>query len=121
MLYDRLIFNNIRNILGGRVRYMLTGSAPISTETINFLKAVFCCPVFEAYGQTETCGAAFCTAIDDIASGNVGGPFVTAEFKLVSVPEMKYNVTDTDERGQHAPRGEILIRGPIIFKGYYQN
>ena len=42
-LYDRLVFNKFREILGGRVRVMITGSAPIAKEVLAFLKIAFCC------------------------------------------------------------------------------
>lgn len=40
----------MRAALGGRVRFMMTGSAPISKEVLNFLKIAFCCPISEGYG-----------------------------------------------------------------------
>lgn len=58
-IYDRLVFKKFRDILGGRVRIMITGSAPISKETMKFLKIAFSCEIYEAYGQTETTGASF--------------------------------------------------------------
>lgn len=48
--YDSLIFNKTKNVLGGRVRMMATGSAPISEEVIDFLKIAFCAPILEGYG-----------------------------------------------------------------------
>ena len=51
--WDRLIFKNSKAALGGRVRFMVTGSAPISTDVLKFLKICFCCPIVEGYGQTE--------------------------------------------------------------------
>jgi long-chain acyl-CoA synthetase len=48
--YDTLIFSKFREFLGGRVRHMITGSAPISKEILNFLKIAFCCPINEGYG-----------------------------------------------------------------------
>ena len=53
----RFIFQKIRNILGGRVRLMLSGGAPLSRETQRFMNVCFCCPVGQGYGLTETCGA----------------------------------------------------------------
>ena len=55
-VYDPLIFNKFKAVLGGRVRIMISGSAPISTEVLEFLKIAFCCQILEGYGQTE-CGA----------------------------------------------------------------
>ena len=43
------------------------------------------------------------------------------EFKLVDVPELDYRVTDIDAYGKPMPRGEIFMRGPGIFMGYYKN
>jgi len=48
--YDRIVCNKFKAILGGNVRIMATGSAPISTDVLNFLKVAFCCPVLEGYG-----------------------------------------------------------------------
>lgn len=56
-LYDRLIFKKFRAVLGGRVRLCGTASAPISKDILDFMKIAFCCPVIEAYGQTELAGA----------------------------------------------------------------
>lgn len=48
--YDRIVCNKFKAILGGNVRIMATGSAPISVEVLNFLKVCFCCPIIEGYG-----------------------------------------------------------------------
>jgi long-chain acyl-CoA synthetase len=44
-----------------------------------------------------------------------------AEYKLVDIPEMNYTHNDKDEEGRSAPRGEVCIRGPGIFAGYYKD
>ena len=118
--YDRYIFNKIKLVLGGNVRLMMTGSAPISEEVIDFLQVNFGAPIIEDYGQTETNGVAFLTSIDDPESGHVGGPAIMNEFKLVDIPDMKYFSTDVDESGNPTPRGEIWVRGPNIIPGYYK-
>jgi long-chain acyl-CoA synthetase len=48
--YDAIVFIKFREILGGRVRTMITGSAPISKDVLNFLKIAFCCQIKEGYG-----------------------------------------------------------------------
>lgn len=118
--YDCLVFKNFKAVLGGRVRVMITGSAPISPDVLDFLKIAFCCQIHEGYGQTE-CGApASITWSRDPKSGHVGGPFPTLEMKLVDVPEMKYTSKDTDEQGNSMPRGEVCYRGYNCFKGYFR-
>jgi long-chain acyl-CoA synthetase len=54
-LWDSLVFGNVKSRLGGNVRMMMTGAAPISAEVIDFLRVCFSAEVFEGYGQTETC------------------------------------------------------------------
>ena len=120
-LYDALVFNKMKKVLGGRVRAMITASAPISVEVLDFLKIAFCCPIIEAYGQTEGTGGEFATVMEDALGGHVGGPLPQNEFKLVDVEEMKYTNKDVDEKGRPRPRGEIWVRGPNVIPGYFLN
>ncbi|EAR89380.1 AMP-binding enzyme family protein (macronuclear) [Tetrahymena thermophila SB210] len=119
-LWDRLVFKKSKEALGGRVRWAGTGSAPISGETLTFLKATLCIPIAEGYGQTESCGATFSTASNDPLTGHVGGPRPNYEFKLVDIPDLNYTSLDKDEDGNPAPRGEICVRGNGVFIGYYK-
>lgn len=52
----RLAFNRIRKLLGGKLRFVLSGGAPLSPETQRFMNICFCTPVVQGYGLTETCG-----------------------------------------------------------------
>lgn len=120
-LYDKLVFGKIRETLGGHVRLMVTGSAPISKEILDFLRVCFSCPILEGYGQTECCAASVVTKSDDLIGGTVGGPVAACEIKLVDVPSLKYSSKDKDENGNPMPRGEICCRGPILFRGYFND
>jgi long-subunit acyl-CoA synthetase (AMP-forming) len=53
-----LAFDRIRKILGGKLRFVLSGGAPLNPETQRFMNICFCCPVVQGYGLTETCGGA---------------------------------------------------------------
>ncbi|RKP26443.1 hypothetical protein SYNPS1DRAFT_14170, partial [Syncephalis pseudoplumigaleata] len=115
-VWDRLLFNKIRQVMGGRVRVILTGSAPISKEVLQFLRIAFCCSVHEGYGQTECAAAGTITLPAENLAGHVGVPIASAELKLVDIPEMNYLSTD-----KPSPRGEICIRGHNVFKGYLKD
>jgi long-chain acyl-CoA synthetase len=120
-LWDRLVFGKIAGVLGGRVRLVVTGSAPIAANVLEFLRIVLSCPVIEGYGLTETTAAATVTLPKDVNScGHVGVPLICNEVKLVDVPEMGFTAQDTT-KGEPTPRGEIWIRGSNVFKGYYKN
>ena len=120
-VYDALIFHKFKNILGGRMRQLFTGSAPISKDILNFLKIAFCCPIIEGYGQTECAAPATLTWMMDPHSGHVGAPIPSCDVKLVDVPDMNYTSEDRDDYGNLIPRGEICFKGPNCFKGYYDN
>lgn len=75
-IYDRVFFNKTKEALGGRVRVMISGSAPLLPEVQNFLKVCMCCPLVEGYGQTETTGAITITDSADPVVRHVGGPIV---------------------------------------------
>ena len=120
-VWDKLVFSKMQQVLGGNVKYMLTGSAPISSEVRQFMKICFACPFCEGYGQTEALGGQFVTIPEDPGIGYVGGVIPHLEFRLKDVPEMNYFTTDTDENGVLTPRGEILSRGGAVIPGYYKN
>ena len=75
-VYDPLFFNKTKAALGGRVRLMISGSAPLLPEVHKFMKVVMAAPLIEGYGQTESTGAAFITHTHDPAVGHIGGPVV---------------------------------------------
>jgi long-chain acyl-CoA synthetase len=112
VFWDSLVFNKIRKLLGGRMRFMLTGAAPMSAEMLTFLKVVLCCQISEGYGQTEDCAGMLISNAYDRVAGHVGGPGFANEVKLVDVPELDYYTNSAE------PKGEICIRGPVLFNGY---
>ncbi|KAI9103146.1 hypothetical protein DFS34DRAFT_607642 [Phlyctochytrium arcticum] len=116
--WDKLVFGKLQARIGGRVRMMLTGAAPISPDVIEFVRIVMGCQVLEGYGQTEAAAAGFVTKVGDYEfpwGSHVGTPFPSVEAKLVDVPSMEYYATDKPH-----PRGEICFRGPLVMKGYFK-
>ncbi|KAL3843960.1 hypothetical protein ACJIZ3_001363 [Penstemon smallii] len=115
-MWDRLVFNKIKDKLGGRVRYLTSGASPLSPDVMEFLMVCFGCQVMEGYGMTETSCVISSMVEGDNLVGHVGSPNPACEIKLVDVPEMNYTSED-----QPHPRGEICVRGPIVFQGYYKD
>uniref|UniRef100_A0AAY5KXK1 long-chain-fatty-acid--CoA ligase n=1 Tax=Esox lucius TaxID=8010 RepID=A0AAY5KXK1_ESOLU len=115
-LCDKLVFKKVRSLLGGKIRVLLSGGAPLSATTQRFMNVCFCCPVGQGYGLTETCGAGTISEMWDYSTGRVGGPLVCSEIKLKDWVEGGYSSTDMPN-----PRGEILIGGPNVTMGYYKN
>ena len=107
-LWDRIIFNKMKAILGGKVRIMVTGSAPISGDVLDFLKICFSAPIFEGYGMTETSASGTLTYGDDPISGHVGGPIQNVKIRLRDIPEMNY-LGSADP-----PKGEIEFWGTSV-------
>lgn len=113
VLWDRVWSKKIRKIFGGKLRIISSGSAPISTDDYVFLNAALACTVANGYGLTET-NATACVALPlDCTVGHCGPPMPLQEFKLRSVESMNYSAQD-----KPYPRGELMIRGPHIFKEY---
>ncbi|CAF1273718.1 unnamed protein product [Rotaria magnacalcarata] len=110
-LFSRLIFRKVRKLFGGEAIAMLTGSAPITHEVLHFFRIALDIPVVEAYGQTESTAAGTSTHVIDMSCGTVGSPGAAVEIKLIDVPSTNYRSSNN--------QGEICLRGPCIFKGYY--
>ncbi|XP_078117376.1 long-chain-fatty-acid--CoA ligase 4 [Sander vitreus] len=115
-LCNALLFQKVKKLLGGRVRMMLSGGAPLSSATQRFMNVCFCCPVGQGYGLTETCGAGTITEVMDNSTGRVGAPLFCCELRLRDWAEGGYTSKDKPN-----PRGEILIGGPNVTMGYYRN
>ena len=100
-LADKLVLHRIRALFGGKLRLALTGAAPIDPGILEFFggAGVF---LREGYGMTETTAVATLNALDDFKPGTVGKPLDGCEVRI-------------------AEDGEILMRGPNIFQGYYRN
>ena len=94
--YD-VIMNRVASRVGlQRCRWILTGSAPVSNEVIQFFECVFSCAVLNGYGMTETAGGTCCSSDLDVTTvGHCGAPVSGIEGKIVSVPEKKYSYKDT--------------------------
>ncbi|CAI5509339.1 unnamed protein product, partial [Closterium sp. Naga37s-1] len=127
-IFDFLVFSKIKARLGGNVRIICSGAAPLAPHVEEFLKIAMCCPVVQGYGLTETNTSGFISYADRIEqAGTVGPPMPTLETRLESIPEMNYDaIGSTKQEGEsgeaqvHPPRGEVCIRGPILFSGYYK-
>ncbi len=100
-LADKLLFEKVRGAFGGRVRFLISGGAPLAPDIAEFFH-VAGVTVLEGYGLTETCGAATCTRPDAVRFGAVGQPLPGVELRI-------------------APDGEILIRGGNVMMGYYNH
>jgi long-chain acyl-CoA synthetase len=98
---DKQVLSKIRALFGGRLDLAVTGAAPINPEILRFFDAAGLL-ILEGWGMTETSTAATIAKPDDFKFGTVGKPFRGCEIKI-------------------AEDGEILVKGPNIFQGYYKN
>ena len=114
-LWDALVFNKVSKNLGlDRCTKMVCGSAPIGAEVKDFLRVALGVIFVEGYGLSETAAAASICHPDDTSNYHVGMPTMCCELKLEDVPEMGYQSRNAP------PTGEVCVRGPCVFGGYYK-
>jgi len=101
-LADWTVMRNLKKSIGlYRARYCLSGAAPISPDLLKFYHSLGL-DIREVYGQTENCGPTSIHYENDVRFGTVGKPLPRAEIRI-------------------AEDGEILLKGPHIFMGYYND
>lgn len=116
LIWDTLLFNKLKRLLGGEVQWMLTGSAPLNPIVLNSLKVFFGIPIVNAYGLTECTACGLNQIAEENDATHIGAPTASIEFKLASVPNLEYLVTDRPN-----PRGELCLRGYNVTMGYFKN
>ncbi|KMZ63421.1 Long-Chain Acyl-CoA Synthetase [Zostera marina] len=113
--FDKLVFSKVKQGLGGNVKLILSGAAPLANHVEEYLRVVTCCHVLQGYGLTETCAGTFTSLPDNLEMlGTVGPPIPNVDIRLESVPEMGYDALS------ELPRGEVCVRGKTVFSGYYK-
>jgi long-chain acyl-CoA synthetase len=98
---EEKLYKNVRALFGGQIRQCVTGAAPIAEDILKFFYACGV-PVMEGYGMTETSTVASANTPESFRFGSVGRPLPGVEAKV-------------------AEDGELLLRGPNMFQGYYKN
>ncbi|XP_038661592.1 long-chain-fatty-acid--CoA ligase 1a isoform X1 [Scyliorhinus canicula] len=112
-IWDKLVFHKIQESLGGKVRLMVTGAAPVSDTVLTFIRAAVGCQFYEGYGQTECTAGCSMTIPGDWSAGHVGAPMPCNLIKLVDIEEMNYFAREGE--------GEICIKGSNVFLGYLKD
>lgn len=100
-LFDKLVFSKIRTTLGGAVEAAISGGAPLGVRLGHFFRGAGV-TIYEGYGLTETTAGATLNITGNLKIGTVGRPIPGTSVKI-------------------AEDGEVLIKGPIVMRGYWQN
>ncbi|MGB7982894.1 MAG: long-chain fatty acid--CoA ligase [Candidatus Nanopelagicales bacterium] len=95
---EKLVFSKIKELTGGNIRLLVSGSAALNGDVARWFDAAGL-PILEGYGLTENTAAAAMTRLDDMAFGTIGQPYPGTEIKI-------------------AEDGEVLLRGPHVMRGY---
>ncbi|KAK3874573.1 hypothetical protein Pcinc_020502 [Petrolisthes cinctipes] len=113
-LMKQLIFNQVQEEFGGKLKVIGSGAAPLTAKTHKAIRAMFDVPVQVGYGTTETAASVTCMDDDDTDTGHTGGPNMGVLVRLINWEEGDYMITDEPN-----PRGEVIVAGPVIAKQYF--
>jgi len=126
-LFNRLVFKAPRSLLGGNLKWALSGGGPLNPEVQEFIRVVFGVPLVQGYGLTETCAGLCIADPADDRPGVAGVPIASVEVKLESTPDVLdkggipyMSIDRKDVEGKSVwGRGEILVKGSNVTSGYY--
>lgn len=114
-ILDTLLFKKIAKVMGGRLRVLVSGGAPLLPESHDKIRTILCTAVVQGYGLTETTAGATIQSVRDFKCGRVGAPSALVDIKLINWEEGNYRVTN-----KPYPQGEVVIGGETISPGYYK-
>lgn len=100
-LADRLVFKKVRAALGGNVKFSITAAAPLDKSILEFFNAAGVL-LLEGWGMTETSGGFTLNTVKNYRFGSIGQPYAGHQVRI-------------------AEDGEILVKGPCVFRGYHAN
>lgn len=115
-LINFIVCRTLNKRLGGRVKLIACGGAPLSPEAHEFLQAALNVTIVQGYGLTETTASASLMDVHDLDACIAGAPLKDVLIRLVDWEEGNYRVTD-----KPLPRGEVVIGGDCITAGYFKN
>jgi len=113
-IFDNIVFKKVREMTGGRLRFIMNGASGISDGTKHFLSMTIA-PMLTGYGLTETAANGALGDPLEYTSTAIGSIPAAVDLKLVSIPDLNY-YTDSNP-----PQGEIWIKGLPVLKEYYKN
>ena len=113
-VFDGIVFSKVRELTGGRLRFIMNGASGVSAGTKNFLSLVLA-PMLVGYGLTETCANGSLGCPLEYSPDAIGPIPAACEVKLVAIPDMGYS---TEAK---VPQGEIWLRGKPVMKEYFNN
>ena len=114
-ILNRLIFSKLKSALGGNLRLIVSGGAPLSPDVHDFLRACLGVHLVQGYGLTETVGGVTLQDIQEFNVGSSGYPLPGIKMKFEDWAEGGYTVED-----EEGPRGEILISCDWVAQGYFE-
>ncbi|KAL0221452.1 hypothetical protein RCL1_001306 [Eukaryota sp. TZLM3-RCL] len=116
-LWDKLVFSKVSAALGGNCRLLVSGSAPLGAKSSKLLKILFSINISEGYGSTETSASITSQTYPMKSVGHVGSLLVPKNgLRLLPLEGMQMNNEEND-----VGKGELLVKGPTVFLGYYND
>ena len=113
-LYDRLVFSNVREQLGGNVEAFISGGGSLSTRLARLFEGMGL-PIYEGYGLTETAPVVSVNPPEDPRAGTLGPPLVNVDVRLDGSVVGEKRHEETDGRV-----GELHVKGPNVTSGYWE-